>query len=209
MPRAIAVAGSGRSWRSADDAAGGVERGLRIAVLLLCSGVLAPPNTAAVQITIDNTRPRLSVDGDIVNAHDGTIRWLEGEWWIHAASYGTDPGTGELCQDPPLHGCDGGGSGGCGFHPNHNVTTWSSPNLTSGSWRYRGDALRCQDLPDCKILCVRCAAVPTFCFSRRSQLRTASTIERERERKMRKGVRRSRRGRVGGGTSALRDVQCV
>eukprot|EP00040_Diaphanoeca_grandis_P042937 m.266442 g.266442 ORF g.266442 m.266442 type:complete len:436 (-) comp67484_c0_seq1:51-1358(-) len=108
-------------------------------------------STAAGSITIDNTKPRLSVDGEIINAHDGTIRWLEGEWWIHAASYGTDVG-GALCDDPPLTGCQGGSTGGCGFHPNHNVSVWSSPNMSSGTWTYRGDALRCTELPDCGVL---------------------------------------------------------
>ena len=102
-------------------------------------------------ITIhDNTKPRLDTAGSIVNSHDGTIRFLEGEWWLHAASYGTDPGTGALCDDPPKHGC--GIGGGCGFHPNHNVSMYSSPNMSSGTWTYRGDALRCEDLPDCGIL---------------------------------------------------------
>ena len=29
---------------------------------------------------------------------------------------------------------------------------YSSPNMSSGSWMYRGDALRCEELPDCAIL---------------------------------------------------------
>ena len=29
---------------------------------------------------------------------------------------------------------------------------FSSPDLSSGSWVYRGDALRCAELPDCAIL---------------------------------------------------------
>jgi hypothetical protein len=104
-------------------------------------------------ITIDNTKPRLAVDGTIVNSHDGTVRFAEGKWWLHAASYGTDPSTGSLCDDPPRTGCQkAGGYGGCGFHSNHNVSMYSSPNMSSGSWTYRGDALRCADLPDCGIL---------------------------------------------------------
>ena len=54
---------------------------------------------AAAVVTIDNTKPRLDVNGEIVNSHDGTIRFLDGEWWLHAASYGADPGTGEFCDE--------------------------------------------------------------------------------------------------------------
>jgi len=106
--------------------------------------------TSAIAVTIDNMTPRLDVHGNIVNAHDGTIRWLEGEWWVHAAAYGAGP-DGTLCDDPPKYGCSPSPNR-CGFLGNHNVSVYSSPNLSSGSWTYRGDALRCADLPDCQIL---------------------------------------------------------
>lgn len=102
-------------------------------------------------VTIDNLSPRFDANGTIMNAHDGTIRWLNGEWWVHAASYGED-GGGDLCDDPPLRGCDSAAAHGCGFHANHNVSMFSSPDLSSGSWVYRGDALRCAEVPDCAIL---------------------------------------------------------
>lgn len=123
----------------------------RLAVLLLVQAYARAG--ASVKITIDNTKPRLDVDGRHVNSHDGTIRFVDGEWWLHAASYGTDPGTGAPCDDPPQTGCQhAGGFGGCGFHSNHNVSMYSSPNMSSGTWQYRGDALRCAELPDCGIL---------------------------------------------------------
>eukprot|EP01043_Picozoa_sp_COSAG02_P112847 COSAG02_NODE_49066_length_329_cov_0.895652_1_plen_61_part_10 len=40
----------------------------------------------AVKVTIDNTKPRLDVNGKHVNSHDGTIRFIDGDWWLHAAS---------------------------------------------------------------------------------------------------------------------------
>jgi hypothetical protein len=124
-------------------------RPLLLLLLLLLLAFLGA--CAAAVVTIDNTKPRLDVNGEIVNSHDGTIRFLDGEWWLHAASYGADPGTGEFCDDPPLTGCQKA-NGNCGFHQNHNVSIYSSPNMSSGSWTYRGDALRCAELPDCGIL---------------------------------------------------------
>ena len=67
-------------------------------------------------VTIDNTKARLDRNGKIVNAHDGTVRWFEGSWWMHAAEYGE-------CQDPPKHGCQQTPSK-CGFGPMHNVSIW-------------------------------------------------------------------------------------
>lgn len=35
----------------------------------------------------------------------------------------------------------------CGFQMNHNISIWSSPNLTSGSWSYVGNAIDVNDRP--------------------------------------------------------------
>jgi hypothetical protein len=81
--------------------------------------------------------PRLSTDGEIVNAHDGTVRSFNGKWYMHAAQYGE-------CADPPRHGCEASGptqAPDCGFHPNHNVSIWSSPDLSTGSWQFEGQAV--------------------------------------------------------------------
>ena len=43
--------------------------------------------------TISNLKPRLSTTGEIVNAHDGTVRWLDGAYWMHAAQ----------CKLPLIH----------------------------------------------------------------------------------------------------------
>jgi hypothetical protein len=99
-------------------------------------------------VTIDNLSPRLDANGSIVNAHDGTIRWLDGAWWVHAASYGAGG-----CRDPPHTGCERvPGRVPCGFQGDHNVTMFRSPDLTSGSWVWQGNALRCEELPNCGIL---------------------------------------------------------
>jgi hypothetical protein len=35
----------------------------------------------------------------------------------------------------------------CGFQMDHNISIWSSPNLTSGSWSYVGNAINVADRP--------------------------------------------------------------
>ena len=110
--------------------------------------LLLPRLATAKRVTISNTAPRLSVNGDIVNAHDGTIRWFDGAWWMHAAEYGE-------CWDPPHQGCEMSGptrNASCGFEPHHNVSIWRSPDLSSGSWQFIGHAVRCAELADCAIL---------------------------------------------------------
>ena len=58
-----------------------------------------------------------------------------------------------LCPEPQKFGCDGGGSHGCGFHGDHNVSIWRSRDLSSGSWERVGTAVHCAtDVPDCGIM---------------------------------------------------------
>lgn len=99
-------------------------------------------------MTIDNLQPRLDTAGAIVNGHDGTVRWFDGYWWMHSAQYGE-------CADPPLHGCDMTGptrGTSCGFEPNHNVSIYRSPDMSSGSWEFVGLAVECAKLSNCGIL---------------------------------------------------------
>jgi hypothetical protein len=35
----------------------------------------------------------------------------------------------------------------CGFRLDHNISIWTSPNLTSGSWTYAGNAINVTDRP--------------------------------------------------------------
>ncbi|CAF4037472.1 unnamed protein product [Rotaria sp. Silwood2] len=97
----------------------------------------------AVQVTINNLRPRLDINGVIMDTHDGSIQQFKKNslYYMHAMQYG-------LCEEPPKYGCDGAGmSSKCGFQMNHNITIWSSPNLTSGSWSYVGNAITVADRP--------------------------------------------------------------
>ena len=56
------------------------------------------------------------------------------------------------CLDPPKHGSDSGKAHGCGFGPQHNVSIWRSPDLSSGSWEFVGQAVQCAQLKDCGVL---------------------------------------------------------
>jgi hypothetical protein len=42
----------------------------------------------------------------------------------------------------------------CGFQLNHNISIWTSPNLTSGSWTYAGNAINVADRPSGLMICI-------------------------------------------------------
>ena len=42
----------------------------------------------------------------------------------------------------------------CGFQLNHNISIWTSPNLTSGSWTYAGNAINVTDRPAGLKICI-------------------------------------------------------
>eukprot|EP01116_Phalansterium_solitarium_P018894 TRINITY_DN5140_c0_g1_i1.p1 TRINITY_DN5140_c0_g1~~TRINITY_DN5140_c0_g1_i1.p1 ORF type:complete len:426 (-),score=61.04 TRINITY_DN5140_c0_g1_i1:27-1304(-) len=92
-------------------------------------------------VTINNLAPRLDVNGNIIDAHDGSIQKFSsnGPYFYHAAEYG-------LCKEPQNYGCDQTPDH-CGFHQNHNISIWTSPDLSSGSWQYAGNAIDVADRP--------------------------------------------------------------
>ena len=98
----------------------------------------------ASSLTISNLEPKLDVHGSIVTAHDGTYRRFGGYWYYHGAQYAQ-------CHEPAKLGCDQTPDH-CGFHADHNVSVWRSPDLSSGSWEFRGHAALCAELPDCKVM---------------------------------------------------------
>jgi len=91
------------------------------------------PTAFSVSVTINNTAPRLDNTGTIMDAHDCSIRILpNGTYIMHTIEYG-------LCDAPTNFGCDQTADH-CGFRDNHNVTIWTSNDLSSGSWNYVGYA---------------------------------------------------------------------
>eukprot|EP01083_Nonionella_stella_P248050 859258_1 len=79
-------------------------------------------------ISIDNTKPNFDIYGNIIDAHEGVIkRWdPNGLYYYYAISY-------ELCNES-LIVCNQTGT--CAHTYDHNISLWSSPNLTSGSWKF-------------------------------------------------------------------------
>eukprot|EP00730_Choanoeca_flexa_P015117 TRINITY_DN6860_c0_g1_i1.p1 TRINITY_DN6860_c0_g1~~TRINITY_DN6860_c0_g1_i1.p1 ORF type:complete len:362 (+),score=60.38 TRINITY_DN6860_c0_g1_i1:2-1087(+) len=88
-------------------------------------------------VTISNTSPRLDDQGNILRVHDGNImQWQAGgDYYWYGMSYGD-------CKEPEGGGCSHqGGDPNCGFRNTHNVSIYKSPDLSSGSWSYVGEAL--------------------------------------------------------------------
>lgn len=109
--------------------------------LLVAAAVVASAVTPARAklVTWNNTVPRLDSTGQIMDAHDNSLRKYpavdpDGYYWLHSISYGA-------CKEPPGMGCDQVGKPPCGFQPNHTVNIWKSKDLSSGSWEYQGVAL--------------------------------------------------------------------
>ena len=86
-------------------------------------------------ITIDNNKPWLDNKGNIMNIHEGhLVRWEEnGLFYFYGMQY-------ELCPDDEIscNATQGCGCKECGHSSDHNVSIYTSPNMTSGSWEYRG-----------------------------------------------------------------------
>jgi len=66
----------------------------------------------------------------VIDAHDGNILYNQNKYYWYAASYGT-------CKEPSGDtGCNPVSPGACGFQYNHNVSVWTSTDLSH--WTYGG-----------------------------------------------------------------------
>jgi hypothetical protein len=83
-------------------------------------------------LTAPSGTHRLDNKGEIMDAHDGTIQQFggKGDFYIHAVSYGD-------CKAPTGQGCDRTADQ-CGFQYDHNISIYTSPDLSSGSWVFKG-----------------------------------------------------------------------
>ena len=104
-------------------------------LLLLVSGALSRT------VTISNVLPRQDTTGAIMNAHDGsTTRFTpNGLFYYYGMGYAMCKENGQIngcssCNNPRW---------------NNTVGVWTSPDLSSGSWTYRGDALAVDSRPNC------------------------------------------------------------
>lgn len=85
---------------------------------------------SALLVTIDNASPRLDTDGNIVDAHDGSLLLdpVSGRFWLYGTHYQRCP----LAPAPPAPGDCVNKS--CGWYGN-TFAAYSSATLESGSWR--------------------------------------------------------------------------
>jgi len=93
-------------------------------------------------VTFNNNLPRLDSTGTILDGHDSSVQKFAKDpplYWMHTASYG-------LCKEPKNYGCDQTADH-CGFQLDHNITIWTSPDLSSGSWKFIGYAIDWRDRP--------------------------------------------------------------
>jgi hypothetical protein len=109
------------------------------AVALLCAAV-ASASAASRLVTINNTAPRLDSTGIILDGHDLTVRQLpNGTYVMYTTQYG-------LCTAALPLGCDSTPDS-CGFKNDHNVSVYTSSDLSSGSWEYVGLAFDWRSRP--------------------------------------------------------------
>ncbi len=89
--------------------------------MCLPPGISAQQEKKAQTITIDNTTPRRDEAGQILDAHDGTLQYFNGRFYLYGTHYGNTNGAGKT---------------------NYYVS-YSSSELTH--WKYEGKLI--QDLP--------------------------------------------------------------
>ena len=106
---------------------------------------------ACRQVVFDNTKPRLDSTGSILKAHDGTTQRfaaaavatpLDGVgggsssnlFYYHAMGYPACNETGRIngCNYDPVYGK---GAKTCIYGHNNSLLVYSSPDLSSGSWK--------------------------------------------------------------------------
>ena len=82
------------------------------------------------EVTLSNVIPRRDTSGNILDAHDGSVFIYDNLYYYYGPSYG-------LCEEPSgPSGCSSWHPGGCGFQLNHNVSLYTSSDLSQ--WTFRG-----------------------------------------------------------------------
>ena len=137
-----------RCWIGCDQALAEVSGKVLLMLLLLSAALLH--SVSARLTTIDNTRPRRTNDGLLMDAHDGNIvQWhAGGRYYYYSMGYQncTDP-AGIFSHAVSQYGCPGvlKPIGACGFRTDHALNVYSSPDLTN--WTFEGDALPIEARP--------------------------------------------------------------
>ena len=110
--------------------------------LIITIGQSAQSLLADGTTQFDNTSPRFTSTGAILDGHDHQIRRFapDGPFFMYALEYGDYP-------EPPRYGCDGISAHGAGFRLDHNISVWTSPSLASGSWNFVRHAMEVAERP--------------------------------------------------------------
>lgn len=93
----------------------------------------------AAAVLHNNSIPMLDTTGKTIQCADSTFTLTQGRWFAHCVSYG-------LCVAPLPQGCTQMPDL-CGFQRDHNVSIFSSPDLSTGSWTFEGLAFTVAERP--------------------------------------------------------------
>lgn len=103
----------------------------------------------AAAVTVNNTAPRTTANGEIVDSHNGgLIIAFDGRYHLYGVSFGGCMFVENACQtqkrdftarSPPARseqpeGCSNTSAGACGFGENTTISVYSSPDLSQNSW---------------------------------------------------------------------------
>jgi hypothetical protein len=102
-------------------------------LMLLWLPLLVLALAPARALHVNNSLPLTDASGAILDCADGTYTYSGGRWYAHCVSYG-------LCVAPLPLGCSPTPDD-CGARLDHNVSVFSSPDLSAGSWTFEGLAL--------------------------------------------------------------------
>ena len=99
-----------------------------LSVFLLCVLVFIGTRIEAKKVTIYNNKPRLDINGEIVDAHDGCILYHNGTYFLYGESYGNKTlATPYPWPDYPR------------------LAVYTSPDLVA--WTYQGPMLTLDQVP--------------------------------------------------------------
>jgi hypothetical protein len=96
-------------------------------LLVVVAAALLPLGAGVVTTTVSNVLPRRSASGEVMDAHDSKMLFINGTFYWFAGSYG------DCIESPGPSGCANLTTGACGFQTNHNVSLFVSTDLVHWS----------------------------------------------------------------------------
>ncbi|CAF0871500.1 unnamed protein product [Didymodactylos carnosus] len=103
--------------------------------------LILPCIATGLEVTVSNTQPRVDVDGQLMDIHDGNIvQWIPGGYYYWYGNGYT------LCKDTRW-GCEGVFAlSDCGFRTNHSINLYVSPDLYQ--WKFVRNILPAEVRPN-------------------------------------------------------------